>query len=212
MQSNVTRLIEIIKRLPEKAVEEVLKEAEPQKEKWEQEEKERVPPCPQCEKESVVKNGSGHGKQTYLCGNCKKSFTMTTKTIMENSHNGEAVWKEVIRDTINGVSLDTTAANLDMHHETVFNMRHKILSALEQEQNQTPIQLTGICEADETYILESFKGTKLPDDFYRKPRKHGAKATKPGLSNEYISTARRERNVCCRVQITTCKRRYKTDF
>jgi len=31
------------------------------------------------------------------------------------------------------------------------------------------------------------KGTKLPDDYWRKPRKHGAKAQKRGISNEYIS-------------------------
>ena len=105
---------------------------------------------------------------------------------MENSHSGEAVWKQVIYDTINGVSIDKTADRLDMHHETIFNMRHKILFCLEQEEVAKPTQLSGICEADETYILENYKGKKLPEEFWRKPRKHGAVAKAPGLSSEYI--------------------------
>lgn len=41
-------------------------------------------------------------------------------------------------------------------------------------------------EFDETFVLESYKGSKLPSDFWREPRKHGAKAQKSGISNEYI--------------------------
>jgi len=65
-------------------------------------------------------------------------------------------------------------------------MRHKILFCLEQEENKNPTQLEGVCEADETYLLESYKGKKLPSGFWRKPRKHGAVAAKPGVSHEYI--------------------------
>ncbi len=38
-----------------------------------------------------------------------------------------------------------------------------------------------LVEADETYVIESQKGTKCED---RKPGKHGAGATKRGLSHE----------------------------
>ena len=86
----------------------------------------------------------------------------------------------------NGVSLDKTSENLELHHETVFNMRHKILYCLEQEELRNPTQLEGVCEADETYLLESYKGKKLPSGFWRKARKHGAIAVKRGLSKEYI--------------------------
>ncbi|GFP28508.1 hypothetical protein HKBW3S33_01923, partial [Candidatus Hakubella thermalkaliphila] len=65
-------------------------------------------------------------------------------------------------------------------------MRHKILFAVEQEEIENPTKLSGVCEADETYVLESYKGKKMPNDFWRKPRKHGAVAAKPGLSNEYV--------------------------
>ncbi len=75
--------------------------------------------------------------------------------IMCNSHYGEAVWKQVIRDTVNGISIDDTAYSLDLHHETVFNMRHKILYSLEQEEAANLTKLEGVCEADETYVLDS---------------------------------------------------------
>jgi hypothetical protein len=65
-------------------------------------------------------------------------------------------------------------------------MRHKILYCLEQEQAKRPKLLEGVCEADETYILESLKGRKIPDDYHREARKHGAKAQKRGVSDEYI--------------------------
>ena len=186
MKNTLRELMEIIKRMPESGVEELLEKAKEIKEEAEKAEETAVPECPNCGGEKVVKNGRGHGKQTYICRRCGKSFTKTTSTVMENSHMGEGVWKQVIRDTINGVSLEETAGNLLMHHETVFNMRHKILYSIEAAQNENPQQLTGVCEADETYILENQKGKKLPADFWRKPRKHGAVAQKPGLSNEYI--------------------------
>lgn len=96
------------------------------------------------------------------------------------------MWKQVIRDTVDGVPIDRTAGNLELHHETVFNMRHKILYCLEQEEIRNPTRLVGVCEADETYLLDSYKGKKLAPDIGHKPRKHGAVATKPGLSKEYV--------------------------
>ncbi len=49
-----------------------------------------------------------------------------------------------------------------------------------------PVALSGVCETDETYVLESMKGRKIPDGYHRKPRKHGAIATKRGISSEYV--------------------------
>jgi transposase-like protein len=187
MGENVLReAIELLKRMSEKGVTQALEKIREIKKDIEEEEKQEVPECPHCNADKVVRNGHKHNKQAYICRSCGKSFVETTKTALFNSHSGEAVWRAVIRDTVEGVSLDDTAANLDIDHKTVFNMRHKILFCLEEEEINNPTQLSGVCEADETYILESYKGEKLPDDFWRKPRKHGAVAEKPGVSNEYI--------------------------
>jgi len=108
-----------------------------------------------------VRNGHKHGKQSFLCRVCGKSFIETSQTVLFNSHSGESVWKQIIRDTVNGISIEKTAADLHLHHETVFNMRHKILFSIEEEERNNPTKLSGVCEADETYVLESYKGNKL---------------------------------------------------
>jgi len=45
-------------------------------------------------------------------------------------------------------------------HSTAFNYRHKILSALETLETIAPTVLSGVCELDDTYVLESSKGKK----------------------------------------------------
>ena len=145
-----------------------------------------VEKCPHCQSGAIVRNGKRHNKQAYLCRNCGKTFVQTATSAIACSHSAEAVWKDVVRDTINGVSIDQTAESLELSHSTVFHMRHKILSCVEKAILAAPVDLVGVCEADETYILESVKGRKIPEDYHRKPRKHGATASKPGLSNEYI--------------------------
>ena len=110
----------------------------------------------------------------------------TTGSAIANSHSSPTVWRQVIRDTVCGVSIDDTAEGLDIPHDTVFHMRHKILYCVEQSIIALPPQLDGVCEADETYVLENVKGRKISENYHRKPRKHSAKARKPGISDEYI--------------------------
>lgn len=186
MDNMLAEAIAILKHLPDTYLAKALAAIQDVKREQQSADKQTPPPCPACQGDKIVRNGHKHGKQAFICRTCGKSFVDTSHSTLCNSHSGESVWKQVIRDTVNGVSLDVTAANLLLHHETVFNMRHKILFALEQEERAHPTALSGVCEADETYVLESYKGQKLPDDFWRKPRKHGAVAAKRGLSNEYV--------------------------
>ena len=186
MENTLREAIELLKRLPEAGVEKALEALRSIKSECDKDKKKSKTPCPHCGSDNIVRNGHKCEKQAYLCKACGKSYVETTGTTLFNSHSGELVWKQVIKDTFSGTPIDETAENLDLHHETVFNMRHKILFTLEQDKINNPTQLEGVCEADETYILESFKGKKFDPDFWREPRKHGAKATKPGISNEYI--------------------------
>lgn len=142
--------------------------------------------CPHCKSSRTVRNGKRHSRQAYICRDCEKTFVETTGSAIANSHSSTTVWRKVIKDTVNGISLDKTAEELDLHHETVFNMRHKILFLVEQELLSSPVGLDGVCEADETYVLENEKGRKFPDTHHREPRKRGGKASKRGLSNEQI--------------------------
>jgi transposase-like protein len=182
----LVEIITLVKELPESYLQKALEKVREIKEEADSEADAIKVTCPHCQSAAVVRNGKKHGKQQYLCKDCRKSFALTAKTAIQNSHSSPTVWKQVVSDTINGVAIDTTANNLDLHHATVFNMRHKILYAVEQSLIANPTELSGVCEADETYVLESEKGRKFPESYHRKPRRHGAVASKRGISSEYV--------------------------
>ena len=179
-------LIGLTKEIPEDHLQEAYEALQGIKDKAEIEKETKPVECLRCGSEEVVRNGQQKGRQYYRCKECGKAFTETATSAIAHSHSSKTVWKQVIQDTVDGISIDKTAEALDLAHSTVFHMRHKILYCVEQAIINAPGVLEGVCEADETYVLESVKGRKIPGDYHRKPRKHGAKASRPGLSNEYI--------------------------
>lgn len=106
---------------------------------------------------------------------------------MSHSHYGRSVWHDFIRDTLSGMTLDHSAEKLGFSHQTAFNMRHKVLIALQDLISGSPAVLSRLVELDETFVLDCYKGAKLPDWVKREPRKHGAKAASPGISDEYVA-------------------------
>lgn len=184
MKTRISELIDLVKKLPEECVEDAIeyireKAVESRKDKPKR-------PCPHCKSNRVSKYGVKRGRQRYRCNECRKTFVETTNTVMYHSHSGEAVWKQVVKDTVDGVPLDETTETTGISHSTAFRMRHKVLLSLESEEDNWPTVIGDVCELDDTYVLESLKGSKIRDDYWRKPRKHGAKAQKRGISNEYI--------------------------
>jgi hypothetical protein len=73
------------------------------------------------------------------------------------------------------------AAERAINRTTAFRWRHRFLSALNLGK---PTSLSGIVEADETFVLESFKGKRK--DLPRPLHRRGGKASKRGLSAEQI--------------------------
>jgi transposase-like protein len=147
---------------------------------------EERPCCPHCGDTNVIKYGKKDGKQRFQCKNCYKTFMLTTNTIAAQSHQPLSVWRQFVADTLHLRPLEKSAQELGLSHQCAFDMRHKILFALQDMYQDNPTMLGGVTELDETYVLESYKGKALPNDAGRAPRKHGAKAAKPGLSNEQI--------------------------
>ena len=118
---------------------------------------EEKPSCPYCNKTHVIKYGYKTGKQRFLCHDCKRTYMHSTNTIMSNSHYNQSVWTDFIRDTLCGVSLDKSAKKYGFSHQTAFNMRHKILMALQDLLENNPVLLSGIAELDETFVLDCYK-------------------------------------------------------
>src|SRR5271157_4042105 len=119
--------------------------------------------CPHCGRDDVRPWGKAGGKPRYRCTSCRKTFNPLTGTLIA----GETVAK--------------AAERCKVAYTTAFRWRHRFLSALNLDK---PPCLSGIVEADETFILESFKGKRR--DLPRAPRKRGGKAAKRGLSAEQI--------------------------
>ena len=144
--------------------------------------------CPWCGSSLVIKFGMRNGKQRYRCHNndCGKTFTTSTHTVMYHSQLSQEIWMEFLMDTLEGRSLDYSAHRLGFSHQTAFNLRHKILTALEAILELNPTTLTEIAELDETYVPDNYKGTPLPDDVGRAPRKRGGKAALRGISEKQI--------------------------
>jgi transposase-like protein len=141
--------------------------------------------CPYCEGE-IIKNGKQCGKQRYQCKSCGKTFTCTVNTVRYRSRANMKTWEDVIFDTLNHTPIDETAERLGLSHDRVFHMRHKVLASLQNMEANNPTTLSTVNECDETFVLESLKGRDMPDGYWRKARKHGAKAQKRGVSNEYV--------------------------
>ena len=138
--------------------------------------------CPCCGSPDArfIKKGKQAGKQRYQCMSCGSKFAYDAKQITAHSHQSKDSWVTMIEDTLSLKPLDETAKTIGVCHETVFNMRHKLLAFMESMVNDGDA-LDELVEADETYVIESQKGVKCED---RKPRKHGEGASKRGLSNE----------------------------
>ena len=111
---------------------------------------------------------------------CRKTFNPLTGTPLAGLHYPER-WPDQARALISGETIAKAAARCGADYTTAFGWRHRFLEALNRDK---PTSLCGIVEADETFILESFKGKRrgLP----RAARKRGGKACKRGLSAEQI--------------------------
>lgn len=145
------------------------------------------PSCPYCGETHIIKYGRIRGKQRFQCRSCGQTFIHTTNTLMAQSHYPQSVWVDFIRDTLCGKSLDHSVKKCGFSHQTAFDMRHKVLMALQDLLAMEPVVLSGIVEFDETFVLDSYKGAPVPEEAGRKARKHGAKAGKPGISSEYVA-------------------------
>ena len=70
-------------------------------------------------------------KQRFMCHDCKQTYMHTTNTLMANSHYTQSIWIDFIQDTLYGKTLDGSAEKYGFSHQTAFNMRHKVLMALQ---------------------------------------------------------------------------------
>jgi len=145
--------------------------------------------CPHCASRKLQRWGSSAGLPRYRCVDCRRSCNALTGTSLARLRKKDR-WADHAQAMINGDTLAKSAKRCGVAFSTAFRWRHRFLAAPAVDK---PTKLTGIVEADETFILESFKGKR--SDIPRPSRKRGGKAKKRGLSKEQIPVlVARDRN------------------
>jgi transposase-like protein len=146
--------------------------------------------CPSCQCEHMNKWGQKGGVQRFRCKGCGKTCNALTGSPLADLGHREA-WTEFAVAMKEGLSLLEAAEACRIDLTTAFRWRHRWL---QKPCDQKGSEFTGIVEADETFFLESQKGSKIwekakrgeADEPSRPPRKRGGKASKRGLSAEQI--------------------------
>lgn len=144
--------------------------------------------CPLCGGIHIVRNGHrADGTQRFICRDCRKSFVVTTNSIVASTKKDLSVWEKYISCMMNGFSIRKTAEICGIHRNTAFYWRHKILDALQNMANG--VTLNGIVEMDETFFAVSYKGNHEKSKTFQMPRKahkRGGETHIRGLSREKV--------------------------
>ena len=130
--------------------------------------------CPHCKHVRFQRWGTSHGMQRYRCKSCLKTFNAATGTPLARLRKKEK-WLEYSKAMVDGLSVRKAARKCGIDNTTSFRWRHRFLRGLRDKKDSS---LKGIVEADETFLLESFKGSR---NLGRTARKRGGKATKRGF-------------------------------
>ena len=138
-----------------------------------------APQCPHCKSKNVGTWSKPKPLTRYMCKACDTTFSALTGTPLETLRRRDA-WLEYAQCLSDGISLRKAAKRCNIVLDTAFRWRHRFL---EVPKNKKAKALSGIVEADETFVLKSQKGARKVVG--RAPRKRGGKASKSGRSDEH---------------------------
>lgn len=123
------------------------------------------PVCPHCgvidhayflqpkDGERKTRTGSTSARRVWKCADCRKQFSVLIGTIFEGSKIPLQKWLlafHMLASAKNGVAAYELHRTLEISVESAWFMAHRIRFALDGGLSDEP--LTGIVEADETYI------------------------------------------------------------
>ncbi len=134
--------------------------------------------CPHCGTLGAISRGKARGLRRYQCKECRKTFNAATGTPLSGLHHKDK-WLSFGACLADGLTVRASAERCGLAVNTAFRWRHRFPAAKDLKARK----LTGIVEADETYVPESRKGAR---NLERKARRRGGKASKRGLSDEQV--------------------------
>jgi len=136
--------------------------------------------CPKCCSKHHYKWGKSKDLQRFRCRDCQATYTFLSGTPLSSlRYRGQ--WLNYINELIQGSTVRHSAKVCGIDSTTSFRWRHRFLQMLNDAEES---HLEGIVEMDETFFLESEKGSR---QLNRKPRKRGGTAVKRGRSKEHTA-------------------------
>lgn len=137
--------------------------------------------CPHCLSAEIHGHGSYKGRKRYQCKQCNKTFNDFTGTAISGIKKVEK-FQEFLELTIESLTIRKAAKKLGVNVKTIFDWRHKLLSAVESMNGTT---FSGIVECDDKQLNINEKGKRnLGRDAYKRP---SDRTTKRGVSNDKVS-------------------------
>jgi transposase-like protein len=146
--------------------------------------------CPHCATGGATLHGKDKNRrQRFLCSNptCHRTYNILTGTPMARARKPEK-WGDYLGHMTEHRSVrKILAAGIGVNHVTVWRWRHRFLTAAA---NDNAAILSGVIEANETFFLRSFKGSRgwkkgnPPVNRAARPRAWGA--PKRRLSHEQV--------------------------
>jgi len=137
-----------------------------------------TPPCPHCHCARVHRCGQASGLQRWRCVACGRSFNALTGTPLARLRKRE-LWLPFSDCVLDSLTVRKAAKQIGVHPTTSFRWRHRFVPGAARDR---PVQLGGTVEADETYLLESQKGSRRLD---RPPRRRGGVARRRGINRDH---------------------------
>jgi len=134
--------------------------------------------CPHCASLRVHRCGHASGLQRYRCLGCRRSYNALTGTPLARLRKREH-WLAYLQCVRDSFSVRAAAAAVGVHRTTSFRWRHRFVPGATRER---PATLAGLVEVDETYVLESQKGSR---HLNRPARHRGGEAAQPGISRAF---------------------------
>ncbi|SDE79973.1 ISXO2-like transposase domain-containing protein [Massilia sp. PDC64] len=135
-------------------------------------------PCPHCGCARKHRCGQASGLQRFRCLACRRSFNALTGTPLARLRKKER-WLPYLQCVLESRTVRDAAQVVGVHRTTSFRWRHRFVPGAMRDRPQT---LSAVVEADETYRLESQKGSR---SLTRRARKRGGVAKRRGISREH---------------------------
>ena len=111
--------------------------------------------CPRCGSMSIR---NSYTRNQYDCGSCGYQFSVTSGTILHDTHLPLSKWMMAVYLMIEarkGVSALQLKRTLDVAYKTAWYLCHRIRAAM---QNAYPFPLKGLVEVDETFVGGKTRG------------------------------------------------------